>query len=383
MDCGPRHLRVQPVNDPTAVRAPGASPEQVDPLPAQAPVIVAAPDKFRGTAAASEVARAIDTAARRVGWRCIQVPLSDGGDGLLDVLGGERREIRVTGPLGSPVDAEWSMIGDPVRGATAVIEMARASGLLLAGGSEGNEPELASTRGTGELIAAAVASGVRRILVGCGGSATTDGGLGALEALAEIDLSGVDLEIAVDVNCRFIDAARVFGPQKGASPAVIRALETRLVSIANHYVERFGTDVRDLPGSGAAGGLAGGLVAIGGRLVPGFATVAALCGLAQALGQRPQLVVTGEGCFDETSLNGKVVGGLVELVAGRCPVLVVAGQTGGDVPLPGDVALISLAARFGLGEAFAHPLPLVSEVVVAHLRAPHAVNPGESPAWCS
>lgn len=341
------------------------------------PVVIAAPDKFRGTAAASEVARAIRAAAERVGWRCIEVPLSDGGDGLLDVVDGERRRSWVAGPLGEAVAAEWSLIDDPVRGATAVIEMARASGLLLAGGSEGNDPEAASSRGTGELIAAAVESGVRRILVGCGGSATTDGGLGALDALEGTDLSEVDLEIAVDVNCLFVDAARVFGPQKGASPAVIRRLEERLVRIAENYADRFGVDVRDLPGSGAAGGLAGGLVALGGRLVPGFETVAELCGLSPLLEQAPQLVVTGEGCFDETSLSGKVVGGLIELVAGRCPVLVVAGQDGGDARVPAGAELISLAQHFTLKEALARPLDLVSEVVASRLCSARAVGSAE------
>src|SRR4051794_13203333 len=140
--------------------------------------VVAAPDKFRGTAHANDVAAAIARAAAAQGWECTEVPLADGGEGTLEVLGGANRTALVTGPLGDPVEAGWQL-----RGRRAVIEMATASGLELAGGAEGNDPMAASTYGTGELITAAVDAGARRILVGVGGSATTDGGLGARRAL--------------------------------------------------------------------------------------------------------------------------------------------------------------------------------------------------------
>src|SRR5450631_435103 len=142
------------------------------------PHVVAAPDKFRGTATAREVAAAVGRAAQAAGWTCDQVPVADGGEGILEVLGGRARYARVAGPLGEPVDAEWRLDGS-----TAVIEMAKASGLALVGGAEGNDPVRASTAGTGQLIAAAVLAGARRIVVGMGGSATTDGGLGALNVL--------------------------------------------------------------------------------------------------------------------------------------------------------------------------------------------------------
>ncbi|MCU1354303.1 MAG: glycerate kinase, partial [Acidimicrobiales bacterium] len=149
---------------------------------------MAAPDKFRGTATAAEVAGAIATGARRAGARCTEVPVADGGEGLLDVLGGPNRMTVVTGPLGDPVEAPWRL----ARG-TAVIEMARASGLALVGGAEGNDSIAAATHGTGELIAAALDAGAKRVIVGVGGSATTDGGLGALRALYPLQrLRGIE-----------------------------------------------------------------------------------------------------------------------------------------------------------------------------------------------
>src|SRR5438477_6852439 len=155
------------------------------------PLVLAAPDKFRGTATASEVAAAVDRAARAAGWACDQAPVADGGEGLLDVLGGQRRTTPVRGPLGERVIAEWSMRDD-----AAVIEMARASGLALVGGAEGNDPIAATTTGTGELIAAAVNEGAKRVIVGVGGSATTDGGQGCLEVLEpHARLRGVELVV--------------------------------------------------------------------------------------------------------------------------------------------------------------------------------------------
>jgi glycerate kinase len=140
--------------------------------------VVAAVDKFRGTASAADVAAAIGHACWQRGHDCVEVPLADGGEGLLEVLGGANRTTRVTGPLGTPIEAAWRLH----RG-TAVIEMALASGLVLAGGAEGNDPMHATTAGTGELIDAALTAGAKRIIVGLGGSATTDGGLGALQAI--------------------------------------------------------------------------------------------------------------------------------------------------------------------------------------------------------
>ena len=219
--------------------------------------IVAAPDKFRGTADAAQIAAAIALAAAEHGMVCDQIPLADGGEGTLDALGGPNRTTLVSGPLGDPVAAQ----GRLERG-RAVIEMARASGLELAGGAQGNDPIAASTTGTGELISAALEAGARRIVVGVGGSATTDGGLGAIRAVTPRQrLRGVELLVACDVRTTFIDAATIFGPQKGASAKQVELLRRRLERLAQVYRDDFGVEVTEVAGGGAAGGLGGGLYA--------------------------------------------------------------------------------------------------------------------------
>ena len=326
------------------------------------PHVVAAPDKFRGTASAGAVAAAVSAAAEAAGWTCAEVPLADGGEGLLEVVGGSRRQTTVTGPLGDPVEAEWRMLD----GTTAVIEMARASGLLLAGGPEGNDPLRASTLGTGELIAAALTDGARRIIVGVGGSATTDGGLAALRALqSKGRLAGVELVVACDVTTRFVDAARTFGPQKGATEAQVALLERRLERLAQVYLEDYGVDVRAIEGSGAAGGLAGGLAAIGASLLPGFDLVADLLDLEERL-EGADLVITGEGFVDEQSFQGKVVGGVLELAGIQdVAAVVVAGEILAPVPAPARA--VSLVERFGRDRAMTDTVACVREVVTEQL----------------
>jgi glycerate 2-kinase len=326
--------------------------------------VVAAPDKFRGTASAHDVAGAVERAAASVGWTCDAAPAADGGEGLLDVLGGPNRTAVVTGPLGDPVEAPWRYDGP-----RAVIEMARASGLALVGGPDGNDPVAAATHGTGELIGAAVDAGCRRILVGVGGSATTDGGLGAIRALEPLSrLRRIELLVACDVRTRFIDAATVFAPQKGASPAQVELLRRRLERLAQVYQREYGVDVAGLEGSGAAGGLAGGLAAVGAELVPGFDLVADEIDLHDRL-EGADLVVTGEGFLDEQSFEGKTVGGVLELAhAAGVPALVVVGEVLDDVDLPaGDVTVVSLVDRFGPERALSDPVGCVEEVVGRHL----------------
>jgi len=327
--------------------------------------VVAAPDKFRGTAAAAEVAGAIAAAAKAAGWACDEVPLADGGEGTLDALGGPNRTTLVTGPLGDDVRAGWQL-----RGRRAVIEMARASGLELVGGPDGNDPIAATTYGTGELIAAALDAGARRIVVGMGGSATTDGGLGALRALYPLQrLRGVDLEVGCDVRTHFVEAAEVFAPQKGATATQVALLTRRLERLAQVYLEEHGVDVRDLDGSGAAGGLAGGLAAVGGVLLDGFDLVADEVGLDDAL-EDADLVITGEGFVDEQSFEGKVVGGVVARArAASVPVLVVAGEVYDDAPA--RVEAVSLVERFGPARARKATADCIEAVVRDHLRARH------------
>jgi glycerate 2-kinase len=324
--------------------------------------VVAAPDKMRGTATAAEVAAAVARAADRVGWDCDQVPLADGGEGTLDALGGPNRTSTVTGPLGAPVDAEWRLAGR-----TAVIEMARASGLALAGGPEGNDPVAASTAGTGELIAAAIEAGATRVIVGVGGSATTDGGLAALRALPLGRLRGVDLVVACDVRTRFVDAAEVFASQKGATPAQVELLRRRLERLAQLYATEHGVDVADLPGSGAAGGLAGGLAVAGARLVSGFDLVADEVDLDERV-DGADLVVTAEGFLDAQSFEGKVVGGVVGLAGSLgVPVVALVGEVFDDAA--DRVRAVSLVERFGERRALTETLACVEEAAVEVLGA--------------
>lgn len=319
--------------------------------------VVVAPDKFKATASAREIADAIAVALNNAGHTSTLVPMADGGEGTLEALGGANRSSVVTGPLGAPVEAEWRLD----RG-VAVIEMARSSGLVLAGGPEQNDPLDATTAGVGELIGEAIDAGAHRVIVGVGGSATTDGGLGALDVLGSAArVAGVEIFVACDVRTRFIDAAAVFGPQKGASPAQVSMLTRRLTALAANYRQEYRVDVASLDRSGAAGGLAGGLAAIGAQLVDGFDIVAAEVGLDDALA-KADLVITGEGFIDNESFDGKVVGGVTELAASRSmPVLAVAGQVFDDVQ--GRVDTVSLADQCGLDRALADPSGCVTETV--------------------
>jgi len=331
--------------------------------------VVAAPDKFRGTATAAEVADAIGRAAWEQGWTCDEVPMADGGEGLLDVLGGANRISTVTGPLGDPVDAPWRL-----HRSTAVIETALASGLALVGGAEGNEPVTASTYGTGELINDALEAGARRVIVGVGGSATTDGGLGALRALYPLQrLKGVELVVACDVHTLFVDAATRFAPQKGATAAQVELLRRRLERLAQVYEDEHAVDVRTLRGSGAAGGLAGGLAAAGATLVAGFDVVADEVALDERL-IGADLVVTGEGFLDEASFDGKVVGGVAALAAEvGVPVLAVVGRVFDDV---GDrLPLVALVERFGEDRAMHDTTACVFTVVAEHLASIQSGGP--------
>lgn len=323
------------------------------------PHMVAAPDKFRGTATARQVAAAMSAGALAAGWTCDQVPIADGGEGILEALGGQPRRNQVHDPLGRLITAEWRMVGS-----TAVIEMARASGLALVGGPEGNDPVRAGSAGTGELIAAAVMAGARHVIVGVGGSAGTDGGLAALSALEPHSrLHGVRLIVACDVQTRFLDAAVHFSQQKGATASQVILLTRRLERLAQLYHDDLGVDVRPLVGGGAAGGVAGGLAALGAELVPGFEVVADAVHLDERM-EGADLVVTGEGFLDEQSFNGKAVGGVLALAAeAGVPALVVAG----DGSVPAAVPSVSLVERFGRERAMNDTLDAIAEVVADHL----------------
>lgn len=333
--------------------------------------MVAAPDKFRGTASAREVAAAIGRAAHSAGWTCDQAPVADGGEGTLEALGGSVRTTRVRGPLGEALEAEWRLLSNPPaalggHGPMALLEMARATGLDRVGGPEWNDPMRASTEGVGDLITAALAAKARRVVVAVGGSASTDGGLGCLSALQPRSrLAGVGLVVACDVTTTFVDAAEEFAPQKGASPPQVALLRRRLERLAQLYLEEYGVDVTRIPGSGAAGGLAGGLAALGATLLPGFDFVADTIELAERI-EGADLVVTGEGFLDEHSFDGKAVGGVVELAEeAGVPLLVVVGEAFDASPVP----CVSLVERFGRERAFGDTLACVEVAVSEHLWA--------------
>jgi glycerate kinase len=311
--------------------------------------VLLAPDKFRGTATAREAAQAMAAGVRLAGWTAEECPLADGGEGFLAALGGSNRSDEVTGPLGVPVRAGWRLAGG-----VAVIESAAACGLTLLA-RPGPDTALRSTSaGVGELIALALHAGARRVLVGLGGTACTDGGTGALAALGGLVpfADGVEVLAAADVRTTFVDAAAVFGPQKGADAAAVTRLTGRLSRLAGELAERFGRDPTAIAGTGAAGGLGGGLWASGAGLVPGIELVAGQNGFAARLAAA-DLVLTGEGRFDATSLQGKVVGYVLQQARqAGVPAAVIAGSATPEVLAATPERVLDLTAEFGAAAAF-------------------------------
>jgi glycerate 2-kinase len=275
---------------------------------AELPALVA-PDSFKGTFSAPEVAAAIARGLRSAECEAVELPVADGGEGTLDALlstlEGELRSALVSDPLGRELEASFGLIGG---GRTAIVEMARASGLGLIAVDE-RDAWAASTRGTGELIVAAVEAGAEHVIVTVGGSATTDGGAGALEALAEAGVT-VEMSVLCDVRVPFEQAARMFGPQKGADEALVEKLTHRL----ERQAAAMRRDPRGEPMTGAAGGLSGALWAEhGARLEDGAAYVLGVLGFDERM-RESAFVVTGEGRIDEQTVQGKLVGE----VATRC-----------------------------------------------------------------
>lgn len=329
------------------------------------PRVVLAFDKFRGSATASELVEAALPAVAGAGWSASIRPMADGGEGSLDVLGGANRTTRVRDPLGNHVEAAWRMSG-----CTAYIEMARASGLDLVGGPEQNDALAADTFGVGQLIGSALDHGATKVVVFLGGSATTDGGAGALRALpSKAVLKQAELVIACDVETKFCDAAEVFGAQKGASPAQVKMLRRRLESLQQTYSEEYGVDVSTTPGAGAAGGLAGGLMALGGTIASGFDVLADAVEFgAECAGA--DLVITGEGFLDDQSFGGKVVGGVVRWAAAEAvPTVSIVGGLDDGVVVPQGLQVVSLSERFGVKRSYEETASLVAEVVAELLVA--------------
>ncbi|AMO06696.1 MULTISPECIES: glycerate kinase family protein [Mycobacteriaceae] len=306
--------------------------------------VLIAPDCFGDTLTAVQAARAIAAgwAEARPADTLTFAPQSDGGPGFVEVLAsrlGGLRPVTVHGPLGGWVDAHWVHHGE-----TAYIECAQACGLTLLGRRPDPETAVtADTRGVGELVAAAVGAGAQRIVVGLGGSATTDGGRGLVEALGGLSaarrrLAGIELIAASDVEHPLLGpmgAAAVFGPQKGADAATVALLEERLTE----WASQLGPGIAEQAGAGAAGGLGAALLALGGRRESGAAVIAEHTGLTDDLAAA-ELVITGEGRFDDQSLHGKVVSALAGGVRERdVPVLVLAGQVTLDTAALADAGI--------------------------------------------
>jgi glycerate kinase len=333
-----------------------ASEASQAPAAAGAPTlrVLIAPDSYGEGLTAVQAAAAIAAGwyRSRPGDRLTIAPQSDGGTGFVAVLAsqlGELRRVRVAGPLDADVEAEWVLDAD---GRTAYLECAQACGLAQLGGTPSAQTALAAhSRGVGQLITAALQAGAARIVIGLGGSASTDGGRGLIEELGGLQagrarLAGVELIAASDVEHPLLGpwgAARTFGPQKGADAATVAVLEQRLERWAVALDAATARSVSAEVGAGAAGGIGAALLALGGVRQSGAGIVAEHTGLADEIAAA-DLVITGEGRFDEQSLHGKVVGTLAEAARSRgIPVLVLAGQLGLD-----ETALASagiLAAR--------------------------------------
>lgn len=299
--------------------------------------VLIAPDCYGDSLTAVEAAEAIAAGwgAARPGDQLTCAPQSDGGPGFVGVLAsrlGRLRTARVSGPLADEVTAEW--VYDDAA-ATAYVECAQACGLALLGGPPTVRTALeAHSWGVGQLVDAALAAGARRVVVGLGGSGCTDGGRGLVDALGGLDaardrLAGIDVIAATDVEHPLLGprgAAAVFGPQKGADPATVAVLERRLAAWAVDLAAVAGRDVAAEPGAGAAGGLGAALLALGGRRASGAAVIADVTDLPADVAAA-DLVITGEGRFDDQSLHGKVVSALTGLAAAQgAAVLVLAGQ---------------------------------------------------------
>ncbi len=369
--------------------------------------IVIAPQSFKGSLSAREVAGAMANGIRRVlsDVTLVLLPMADGGEGTVDALvsatGGRLINSEVTGPLGEKVVATWGILSN---GTTAVIEMAAASGLTLVP-PEMLNPMVATTYGTGELIQAALDAGCHQLIIGIGGSATNDGGAGMAQALGarlldtkgnelprggatlahlkRIDTSGLDarlkackVTVACDVTnplCGEHGASWVYGPQKGATKDMCRQLDKALANYAVVIKRYLGIDITDMPGGGAAGGLGAGLVAfLGAELKPGIDVISEATGLSEHL-KGASLVLTGEGRLDAQTVFGKTVAGVAARAkAAGVPVVAITGElsiTNEELKHYGiDVALSIAPGPISRDASFANASKLITDATEQALR---------------
>ncbi|MEQ8156146.1 MAG: glycerate kinase [Clostridiaceae bacterium] len=329
-------------------------------------VIVLAPDSFKESMTAKQACEAIGRGIKKVNKniRCISVPMADGGEGtmqsLVDATDGKIYSLKVTGPMGNEVEAQYGVLGG---GEIGILEMASASGIHLVSAKERN-PLITTTYGTGQLIKACLDLGVRKILIGIGGSATNDGGAGVVQALGgrlldkdgnelgfgggelskleTIDLSNFDsrlkdvsIEVACDVSnplCGEKGASNVFGPQKGATEEMVEILDANLKHYADVIMTQLGKDVAELPGAGAAGGLGAGLMAfLNGTLKKGIDIVIQYTGLEEKV-KEADMVWTGEGSIDFQTQFGKTPMGVASVSKKyNKPVVALAGRVGSNI----------------------------------------------------
>ncbi|MDF2547863.1 MAG: glycerate kinase [Anaerosolibacter sp.] len=360
--------------------------------------IVIAPDSYKGALSSREIANAIEAGGKKASGciDIIKVPMADGGEGTVEAMveatGGSLVYVDVTGPLGDKIHSYYGILGD---GETAVIEMAAASGLPLVP-MEKRNPLYTTTYGTGELIRHAIENGCKKLIIGIGGSATNDGGMGmaqalgirfldkygnvlgfggkVLEEIQEIDMSNripfiknTEILVACDVTnplCGPRGASYVFGPQKGATPQIVEQLDKGLENFSSVIFEQLNVAIKDLPGAGAAGGLGGGLVAfLGAALESGIQIMIRASRLEEKI-KEADLVITGEGKTDEQTLFGKVPFGVAQIAKKYdVPVICLSGAlSDGSEKLydHGVTALFSVVNRdMSLAEAMNNTYELV------------------------
>lgn len=368
--------------------------------------IIVSPDSFKGSLSASQAAESIGTGVRRAApdAEIVLIPLADGGEGTVEsfvtAVGGRILAVTATGPMGTPVDAFIGLLGD----GTAVVEMAAASGLTLVPDRK-RDPMLATSYGTGELITAALDAGCTNLILGIGGSATNDGGIGMVQAhggrfidesgdevgaggrelirVRSIDLSNLDprlkqtsITVACDVENPLTGpngASAMFGPQKGATPEMIRELDAGLHNLADAIRRDMGVDIENTPGAGAAGGMGAAAVALlGARLQPGIEIMLSATHFHSVL-DGASAVFTGEGRVDSQTLQGKVINGvLAASAARRVPVIVLAGSIepeGYELLNHGAAAVLGITdGPMSLAEAKQHAGELLSRSAESAMR---------------
>jgi glycerate kinase len=330
--------------------------------------VLGAMDKFRGTASARELCDAVVRAARNAGVAVEGQPLSDGGEGFRDAFSGDEVMVEVPDPLGEPVSAGITVIDAP-DGSQAVLEVAEAIGRERLRSPSADQALRASSAGAGHLVLAAQRLGVASILVGCGGSATSDGGLGCYEVVKDGGGLSVPVTVATDVAARF-SGLRRYARQKGIRPADLETIDQRLAQVRELYLNERGVDVEGLDRAGASGGVPAALAAFGAALTSGFGAVARAVSLSQRV-RDASLVVTGEGRFDTGSLEGKVVVGVARLATSTRLLVVCGSVEEGSVESfrrhYENATVVSLVQRFGIRQAKGHVRECVEMAVTEEI----------------